>query len=170
MKPSMQGSSRRRFMKQAVLGAGATAATLGAGTVGLMAAEEDDANPIRVPAEFEAAKRAPLPTVEFPMTGAQVFARACKEEGVAALFCCPGNYAVVNAISDTGIPTYGGRHEGALCHAADAFCRVTGEIAATSGTEGPGFTDMICGIATANAARSPVLVLASNKTIFAEDT
>ena len=104
------------------------------------------------------------------MTGAQVFARACKEEGVAALFCCPGNYTVVNAIAATGIPTYDGRHEGALCHAADAFCRVTGEIAATSGTEGPGFTDMICGIATANAARSPVLVLASNKTIFAEDT
>ena len=26
------------------------------------------------------------------MTGAQVFARACKEEGVAALFACPGNY------------------------------------------------------------------------------
>ena len=151
MKPTTQGKSRRRFMKQAVLGAGATAATLGAGTVGLTAAEEDDANPIRVPAEFESAKTAPLPTVDFPMTGAQVFARACKEEGVAALFCCPGNYTVVHAISDTGIPTYGGRHEGALCHAADAFCRVTGEIAATSGTEGPGFTDMICGIATANA-------------------
>ena len=170
MKPSTKGSSRRRFMKQAVLGAGATAATLGAGTVGLTAAEEDDANPISVPAEFEAAKSAPLPTVDFPMTGAQVFARACKEEGVAALFCCPGNYSVIHAISDTGIPTYGGRHEGALCHAADAFTRVTGEIAATSGTEGPGFTDMICAIATANSARSPILVLASNKTIFAEDT
>jgi thiamine pyrophosphate-dependent acetolactate synthase large subunit-like protein len=156
-------------MKQAVLGAGATAATLGAGTVGLAAAEEDIA-PIRVPDEFETAKSAPLPAVDFPMTGAQVFARACKAEGVAALFCCPGNYSVVHAISDTGIPTYGGRHEGSLCHAADAFTRVTGEIAATSGTEGPGFTDMICGIATANAARSPVLVLASNKTIFAEDT
>jgi thiamine pyrophosphate-dependent acetolactate synthase large subunit-like protein len=90
------------------------------------------------------------------MTGAQVFARACKAEGVAALFCCPGNYSVVHAISDTGIPTYGGRHEGAQCHAADAFTRVTGEIAATSGTEGPGFTDMICGIAAANSARSPV--------------
>ena len=37
MKPSTKGSSRRRFMKQAVLGAGATAATLGAGTVGLTA-------------------------------------------------------------------------------------------------------------------------------------
>jgi hypothetical protein len=27
-----------------------------------------------------------------------------------------------------------------MCHAADAFIRVTGEIAAASGTEGPGFT------------------------------
>ena len=169
MPRAKQGNSRRRFMKQAVLGAGATAATLGAGSVGLAAAEEDTA-PIRVPDEFETAKNAALPAVDFPMTGAQVFARACKEEGVAALFCCPGNYSVVHAISDTGIPTYGGRHEGSLCHAADAFTRVTGEVAATSGTEGPGFTDMICGIATANAARSPVLVLASNKTIFAEDT
>ena len=169
MARAKQGNSRRRFMKQAVLGAGATAATLGAGSVGLAAAEEDTA-PIRVPDEFETAKNAALPAVDFPMTGAQVFARACKEEGVAALFCCPGNYSVVHAISDTGIPTYGGRHEGSLCHAADAFTRVTGEVAATSGTEGPGFTDMICGIATANAARSPVLVLASNKTIFAEDT
>ena len=157
-------------MKQAVLGAGATAASLGAGGAAVRAAEEEDVAPITVPSEFETAKSASLPTVDFPMTGAQVFAKACKEEGVAALFCCPGNYSVVHAISDTGIPTYGGRHEGSLCHAADAFCRVTGEIAATSGTEGPGFTDMICAIAAANSARSPVLVLASNKTVFAEDT
>ena len=169
MKRAGHGSSRRRFMKQAVMGAGATAATLGTGSSGL-AAEEDEGNLIKIPAEFDTAKHASLPTVDFPMTGAQVFARACKEEGVAALFCCPGNYSVVHALSDTGIPTYGGRHEGAQCHAADAFTRATGEVAATSGTEGPGFTDMICGVAAANAARSPILVLASNKTIFAEDT
>ena len=84
-------NSRRRFMKQAVLGAGATAATLGTGAAGLSAAEEEDTPPIRVPAEFETARSASLPDVDFPMTGAQVFARACKEEGVAALFCCPGN-------------------------------------------------------------------------------
>ena len=168
MKRAGQGSSRRRFMKQAVLGAGA--ATVGAGTTVLAAEAEEDVSPITVPAEFETAKHASLPEIDFPMTGAQVFARACKAEGVAALFCCPGNYSVVHAISDTGIPTYGGRHEGSQCHAADAFTRVTGEIAATSGTEGPGFTDMICGIAAANSARSPILVLASNKTIFAEDT
>ena len=104
------------------------------------------------------------------MSGAQVFARACHEDGVKALFCCPGDYDVVHAIADTGIPTYGGRHEGSMCHAADAFCRATGEVAATLGTEGPGFTNMINAIATANAARSPILVLASNKSVFAEDS
>ena len=161
--------SRRNFMRKAVLGgAGATAAALGTGRVAIAA--EEDAKPITIPSEFEKAKTAPLPTVDFPMTGAQVFARACKEEGVKALFCCPGNYDVVHAIADTGVPTYSGRHEGSLCHAADAFCRATGEVAATSGTEGPGFTDMIGAISAANSARSPILVLASNKTIFAEDT
>ncbi len=161
--------SRRAFMRQAALGgAGVTAAALGTGRVA--AAAEGDVKPITVPVEFEKAKSAPLPEVDFPMTGAQVFARACKEEGVRALFCCPGNYGVVHAIGDTGIPTYSGRHEGSMCHAADAFCRATGEVAATSGTEGPGFTDMIGAISAANSARSPVLVLASNKTIFSEDT
>ena len=161
--------SRRTFMRQAVLGgAGATAAALGTGRVALAA--EDDARPITVPKEFAAAAKAPAAAVDFPMIGAQVFARACKEEGVAALFCCPGNYLVVHAMAQAGIPTYSGRHEGSLCHAADAFCRTTGEIAATSGTEGPGFTDMICGIAAANAARSPILVLASNTTIRSDDT
>ena len=161
--------SRRNFMRQAVLGsAGATAAALG--TARVANAAEEDVKPIAVPSEFEKAKQAALPTVDFPMSGAQVFARACKEEGVKGLFCCPGNYDVVHAIMDTGIPTYSGRHEGSLCHAADAFCRATGEVAAASGTEGPGFTDMIGAISAANSARSPMLVLASNKTIFAEDT
>lgn len=161
--------SRRTFMRQAVLGsAGATAAAFG-GAEAARAAEED-AKPITIPSEFEQAKRAPLEPVDFPMSGAQVFARACKEEGVEALFCCPGNYDVVHAIANTGIPTYSGRHEGSLCHAADAFCRATGEVAATSGTEGPGFTAMIGAISAANSARSPILVLASNKTIFSEDT
>lgn len=104
------------------------------------------------------------------MTGAQVFARVCKDEGVAALFCCPGNYGVIHAIAGAGIPAYSGRHEGSMTHAADAFIRVTGEMAIASGTEGPGFTDMICGIACANAARTPLLVVASNMSVFQEDT
>src|SRR6185295_6411485 len=73
-------------------------------------------------------------------------------------------------IAQEGIPAYSGRHEGSMCHAADAFISVTGEIAAASGTEGPGFTDMICAVAAANAARTPLLVLASNMSLNTEDT
>ncbi|HEX4951246.1 MAG TPA: thiamine pyrophosphate-binding protein, partial [Blastocatellia bacterium] len=156
--------SRRKFIAKAVTGA--AAATIVSGKV----AAADNAKPIKVPDEFAAAQKTAPVKAAFPMTGAQVFARLCKEEGLAALFCCPGNYSVVNAIALEGIPTYSGRHENAMCSAADGFCRVTGEVAAASGTEGPGFTNMINAIAGANAARSPVLLLASNMTIHREDT
>jgi thiamine pyrophosphate-dependent acetolactate synthase large subunit-like protein len=161
--------SRRNFISKAVASAGATTiAALGHPSVAGAAASDE--RPITIPDEFAQAEKAPGAKAAFPMTGAQVFARVCKEEGLAALFCCPGNYSVVNAIAQEGIPTYSGRHEGAMAHAADGFIRVTGEIAAASGTEGPGFTDMICAIAAANAARSPLLVLASNMSIYSEDT
>ncbi len=103
------------------------------------------------------------------MTGAEVFAKLCKEEELAALFCCPGNYTVINAIAAAGVPAYGGRTEGAMCAAADGFSRVTGEVTACSGTEGPGFTHMIMNIASAAAARTPLLVLASNMQMAGDD-
>lgn len=167
--------SRRKFITKAMTGATATAVTvLGNGNASAADKGKETASaaakPISVPDEFAQASKAAAVTASFPMSGAQVFARICKEEGLAALFCCPGNYSIQNAIALEGIPTYSGRHEGAMCHAADGFCRVTGEVAAASGTEGPGFTDMINAIAAANAARSPVLVLASNMAIINEDT
>lgn len=159
--------SRRAF----VAGAGGAAATLGtARTLAATAADADVERPIAPPEDLgESLAEAPDPAV-FPMNGAQVFARACKNEGLAALFCCPGNYQVINAIAAEGIPSYGGRTEGGMCAAADAFIRVTGEIAACSGTEGPGFTNMIMNIGAANAARTPLLVLASNMTVARDDT
>jgi thiamine pyrophosphate-dependent acetolactate synthase large subunit-like protein len=171
-KPSV---SRRGFLRKAVAGAGAAAAVASvARTAEAQQAGGGNAAgsvaPIRIPAEFAAAASAPASESTFPMTGAQVFARACKEEGVAALFACPGNYTVIHAIAQTGIPAYGGRHEGSMAHAADAFIRISGELAIASGTEGPGFTDMICAIACANAARTPLLVVASNMSIAQEDT
>lgn len=162
--------SRRSFMRRAAIGAGGTAATLGTGSLAFAESEEASETKISVPKEILEQVDAPLPEIDFPMTGADVFGRACKEEGLAALFCCPGNYDVTHSIRHHGIPAYSGRHEGSMCHAADAFIRVSGEIAAASGTEGPGFTDMICAVAVANAARTPLLVLASNMSIFREDT
>ena len=163
--------SRRNFISKAAIGAGAAAVGVLGGAGASKASESSEAaRAIKIPDEFAAADKVSAKKAEFPMTGAEVFARVCKEEGLAALFCCPGNYNVQNAIAIEGIPTYSGRHEGAMCHAADAFIRITGDVAATSGTEGPGFSDMICAIAGANAARTPLLVLASNMSLYQEDT
>ena len=86
------------------------------------------------------------------------------------MFCAAGNYYVVNEIAQVGIPSYGGRTEGGMCAAADGFTRATGEVAACSGTEGPGIAHMVMNIATAHFANSPVLVLASNRTLIQEDS
>lgn len=159
--------SRRKFVQQAAVGAGAVA---GLGAASPLRAQGTDEPPIRIPEDVPLRLKTPVPDIDFPMTGADVFARACREEGLAALFCCPGNYQVITAIAEQGVPSYGGRHEGAMASAADAFIRATGEIAACSGTEGPGFTNMICAIASANAARTPLLVLASNMSVQGDDT
>jgi thiamine pyrophosphate-dependent acetolactate synthase large subunit-like protein len=103
------------------------------------------------------------------ITGAQVFANLCMDEELAAMFCAAGNYTIINEIAQVGIPCYGGRTEGGMCSAADGFTRVTGEVAACSGTEGPGLTNMIMNIATAHYSNSPVLVLASNQSLKQED-
>jgi thiamine pyrophosphate-dependent acetolactate synthase large subunit-like protein len=155
--------SRRDFLNRSL----AAAAVLGAAK---KAAADAAAPGIHVAPAFSEALNAPSKPAAFPMRGAQVFAKVCRDEGLAALFCCPGNYEVINAICEEGIPCFGGRTEGSMCAAADGFARVTGEIAACSGTEGPGFTNMIMNIAAANAARSPLLVLASNKSIAEDDS
>jgi thiamine pyrophosphate-dependent acetolactate synthase large subunit-like protein len=162
--------TRRNFLGSTASVGVAAAAGLVAKQAGAKADPTNAKLPIRIPDELTQTRNEAAKPANFPMDGSQVFAKFCKDEGLAALFCCPGNYPVINAIAAEGIPTYGGRTEGAMCSAADAFSRVTGEIAACSGTEGPGFTNMIMNIGCANAARTPLLVLASNMTISGDDT
>jgi thiamine pyrophosphate-dependent acetolactate synthase large subunit-like protein len=166
-KDSQPDKTRRHFLA----GSAAVVAAVGTNT-NVLANAVPEIQSIRIPKEIPAAlAEAPKPgSFEGSgMTGAEVFAKLCKEEELAALFCCPGNYTVINAIAAAGVPAYGGRTEGAMCAAADGFSRVTGEVTATSGTEGPGFTHMIMNIAAANAARTPLLVLASNMQLAGED-
>ncbi|MCX6591163.1 MAG: thiamine pyrophosphate-binding protein [Acidobacteria bacterium] len=162
-------ASRRNFLKgpaaaAAIAAAGAAPAAMAATTAGIPS--------IAIPKDLLSSLAEPPKPGAFAgrgMTGAEVFAKLCQEEELAAMFCCPGNYTVINAIAAAGVPAYGGRTEGAMCAAADGFSRVTGEATACSGTEGPGFTHMIMNIASANAARTPLLVLASNMQIAGDD-
>ena len=166
---SQQIQSRRGFLKASGLMAAGGAAAGFLHTSSVSAAEAAPSALI-LPPEFGKALQAPVVSPAMPMTGAMLFAQACKAEGLAALFCCPGNYAVTHAIADIGIPVYSGRDERSMAHAADAFTRASGEVCATSGTEGPGFTNLISGLANAKAARTPILVLSSNKSVKEEDT
>jgi thiamine pyrophosphate-dependent acetolactate synthase large subunit-like protein len=128
---------------------------------------------IRVSKAVDESLNAPPRRADFSgegMTGAQIFANLCKDEDLPALFCAAGNYSIVNEIAQVGIPCYGGRTEGGMCAAADGFCRVTGEVAACSGTEGPGITHMMMNIGSAHFANSALLVLASNSLLRSEDT
>jgi thiamine pyrophosphate-dependent acetolactate synthase large subunit-like protein len=169
------GNSRRDFLRKSAAGVGAAVAA-GAGAQAI-AAETADLGEvkipsIRIPADFNDSLAEDAKPGKFEgrgMSGAEVFAQVCKQEELAGLFCCPGNYTVINALAAAGIPAYGGRSEGAMCAMADGFSRATGEVVATSGTEGPGFTNMIMNIAAANSARTPLLVLASNMQIAGDD-
>ena len=101
------GTTRRKFLLTSAAGAGAVVTAIGAGT-NVLAGVGEGIPSIRIPKEIPASlNEAPKPgSFEGKgMTGAEVFAKLCKEEELAALFCCPGNYTVINAIAAAGIPT-----------------------------------------------------------------
>src|SRR5882724_4029832 len=91
-KTESQGS-RRSFLNKSMLASLAGAAGLGA-----RGASAASGGPIKIPDAITDAQKAIPKPAAFPMRGAQVFAKVCKEEGLQALFCCPGNYEVINAI------------------------------------------------------------------------
>jgi thiamine pyrophosphate-dependent acetolactate synthase large subunit-like protein len=162
-----------RPLRRAFLGGVAAATVAGALFKPEQLFGETSIPSIRIPKAVTESLAAPPRRVDFSgqgITGAQVFANLCKDEDLAAMFCAAGNYYIINEIAQVGIPCYGGRTEGGMCAAADGFTRATGEVAACSGTEGPGFTHMVMNIATAHFANSPVLVLASNQSIQQEDS
>ena len=51
------------------------------------------------------------------------------------------------------------RHEQGAAHAADAYARVTGKVGVCLSTSGPGATNLVTGIATANMDSIPIICL-----------
>lgn len=94
------------------------------------------------------------------ISGNKLLVKALKEEGVDVLFGYPG--ACTIDISDelykqdytrVVLP----RHEQALIHAADAYARTTGKVGVCLVTSGPGATNLVTGIATANMDSVPLV-------------
>lgn len=94
------------------------------------------------------------------MTGADFFVKALIEENVELLFAYPGGQAI-----DLFDAIYGHdefrvilpRHEQGLIHAADGYARSTGKVGVCLVTSGPGATNLVTGIATANYDSVPLV-------------
>lgn len=94
------------------------------------------------------------------ISGNKLLVKALKEEGVDVLFGYPG--ACTIDISDelykqSSIDIILPRHEQALVHEADAYARTTGKVGVCLVTSGPGATNLVTGLATANYDSVPLV-------------
>lgn len=97
------------------------------------------------------------------MTVADLVARALATLGAKHCFGVvgSGNFAVTNALQAAGVPFTAARHEGGAATMADAFARMSGEVALISLHQGCGLTNAATGIGEAAKSRTPLIVLAA---------
>lgn len=92
--------------------------------------------------------------------GTSLFVTAMKKEGVDTIFAYPGGYVtdLLDELYDhPGIDLVLPRHEQGLIHAADGYARATGKVGVCLVTSGPGATNLVTGIATANYDSIPLV-------------
>ncbi len=95
------------------------------------------------------------------MSVAQAIVKILEQEGITDAFGIPGAgiNPVYKYLAASGIKHYTVRHEEAAVHAADAYFRASGRLAAAICTSGPGATNFVTGIYTANIDSIPLIAL-----------
>ena len=94
------------------------------------------------------------------LKGAQILIQCLKEEGVDTIFGYPGG-AVIDIYDElyrSDIKHILVRHEQGAVHAADGYARASGRVGVALVTSGPGATNTVTGIATANMDSIPIVV------------
>ena len=100
------------------------------------------------------------------LTGAEIIVECLKEQGVDTVFGYPGG-AILNVYDAlyeykdqiTHVLT---SHEQGASHAADGYARATGKVGVCLATSGPGATNLVTGIATANLDSIPMVAVTGN--------
>ena len=94
-------------------------------------------------------------------TGAQLVVRMLEAQGVTHAFGIPGAKidAVFNALVDSSIETVVCRHEQNAAFIAGGIGRMTGKAGVAIATSGPGVSNLVTGLATANSEGDPVVAL-----------
>jgi acetolactate synthase I/II/III large subunit len=93
--------------------------------------------------------------------GGQLVVRALEAQGVTHVFGIPGAKidAVFNALVDSNIQTVVCRHEQNAAMIAGGIGRMTGKAGVAIATSGPGVSNLVTGLATANSEGDPVVAL-----------
>lgn len=95
------------------------------------------------------------------ISGAQMVVKSLEAEGVRTVFGLPGGTVIhlYDALYDSKINHVLMRHEQAAAHAADGYARACGKPGVCMATSGPGATNLVTGIATAQADSIPMVAV-----------
>lgn len=95
------------------------------------------------------------------MKVSDIVVRILEKEGIQDAFGIPGAgiNPVYKALGQSEIRHYCVRHEEAAVHAADGYYRASGRMAVALCTSGPGATNFVTGIYTANVDSIPLLAI-----------
>ncbi len=106
--------------------------------------------------------------IDMQLTGAEIICECLLEQGVDTVFGYPGGaalntYDALYKYSDriTHVLT---AHEQGASHAADGYARSTGKTGVVMTTSGPGATNIVTGIATADIDSIPMVAITGNVT------
>src|SRR6266446_8791554 len=104
-------------------------------------------------------------------SGAELFVQSIKTLGISRIFTLVGDHLneVLAVAAREGIEILDMRHESGVTHAADAWARITRRPALSLVTGGPGHTNSLTGIATANLAASPLIAVSGSRATNAGD-
>jgi acetolactate synthase-1/2/3 large subunit len=94
-------------------------------------------------------------------TGAQIIWECLVHQGVRTVFGYPGGAILpaYDAILDYPLRHVLVRHEQGATHMADGYARASGEVGVALATSGPGATNLVTGIATAQMDSSPMVCI-----------
>ena len=100
------------------------------------------------------------------LTGAEIIIECLLEQGVDTVFGYPGG-AILNVYD--ALYKYSDKirhvltsHEQGASHAADGYARATGRVGVCLATSGPGATNLVTGIATAQMDSVPIVAITCN--------
>ena len=100
------------------------------------------------------------------LNGAEILIECLKEQGVDTVFGYPGG-AILNVYDElykhsNEIRHILTSHEQGASHAADGYARSTGKVGVCLATSGPGATNLVTGIATAQMDSVPMVAITCN--------